>query len=148
LGDDVSAQEEEIMNDNIAMVRQFFGALERGDLPGAIQFVGEEVDWQSPVTRTHPPEIPWSRIRRTKQEVTEFFKELGQKVKPEGFRLLQITGQDDRVVVEGQNRGTVHKTGRTYEHDWVMIFSVRDRKITRLRHYYDTGDLLGSFRGE
>jgi ketosteroid isomerase-like protein len=75
-------------------------------------------------------------------------KELGQKVRPEGFKLLQITAQDERVVVEGQNRGTVHKTGRKYEHDWVMIFSVRNGKITRLRHYYDTGDLVGSFRGE
>ena len=136
------------MSDNVAVVRELLAALERGDLPGAIQVVGEEVDWQSPVTRTHPPEIPWSRIRRNKREVTEFFKELGQKVKPEGFKLLQITAQDDRVVVEGQNRGTVHKTGRMYEHDWVMIFSVRENKITRLRHYYDTGDLVRSFRDE
>jgi len=136
------------MSDNITVVRELFASLERGDLPGAIELVGEEVDWQSPVTRTHPPEIPWSRIRRTKQEVGEFFKELGQKVRPEGFKLFQITAQDDRVVVEGQNRGTVHSTGRKYEHDWVMIFSVSDNKIVRLRHYYDTGDLLGSLRSE
>ncbi len=136
------------MSDNVAVVRQFFASLEQGDLPGAIQSVGEEVDWQSPVTRTHLPEIPWSRIRSTKQEVTEFFKELSQKVKPEGFKLLQITAQGDRVVVEGQNRGIVRKTGQTYEHDWVMIFSIRENKIVRFRHYYDTGDLVGSFRGE
>jgi uncharacterized protein len=148
LGAGVPAEKEGAMSDNVAVVRELFAALERGDLPGAIQFVGEEVDWQSPVTRTHPPEIPWSRVRRNKREVTEYFKELGQKVRPEGFKLLQITVQDDRVVVEGQNKGTVHKTGRTYEHDWVMIFSVRDNKIVRFRHYYDTGDLVGSFRSE
>ena len=136
------------MSDNLAVVRRFFAALERGDLPGAIQLVGEQVDWQSPVTRRHPPEIPWSRIRHTRQEVAEFFKELGQTVAPEGFNLLHITGQDDRVVVEGQNRGTVRKTRRMYEHDWVMIFSVRDNKIVRFRHYYDTGDLVVAFRGE
>ncbi|MEJ2719766.1 MAG: nuclear transport factor 2 family protein [bacterium] len=136
------------MSDNIAVVRQFFAALERGDLHGVIELVGKEVDWQSPVTRTHTAEVPWSRIRRTKQEVGEFFKELGQKVKPEGFRLLQITSQGDRVVVEGQNRGIVHETQQSYEHDWVMIFSVSNNKIVRLRHYYDTGDLLGSPRSE
>ena len=58
---------EGVMSENVAVVRGLFAALERGDLPGAIQFVGEEVDWQSPVTRTHPPEIPWSRIRRNKR---------------------------------------------------------------------------------
>jgi len=99
------------MSDNLTVVNELFVSLERGDLPGAIELVGEDVQWQSPVTRTHPPEIPWSRIRRTRQEVGEFFKELGQKVRPEGFRLFQITAQDDRVVVEGQNRGTVHSTG-------------------------------------
>jgi len=134
------------MSDSIAVVRRFYATLERGDLPGVIEFVEEEVDWQSPVTRAHPPEIPWSSIRRTKQEVAAFFKELGQNVKPEGFELFKITAQDDRVVVEGKNRGTVRKTGRTYEHEWVMIFSIRDNKIIRFRHYYDTADLVGAFR--
>ena len=134
------------MSDSVAVVREFYATLERGNLPGVIDLVGEEVDWQSPVTRTHPPEIPWSSIRRTKQEVAAFFKELGQHVKPEGFELLEITAQDDGVVVEGKNRGTVRKTGRTYEHEWVMIFSVRDDKIVRFRHYYDTADLVGALR--
>ena len=134
------------MSDNVAVVREFYATLERGDLPGVIEFVAEEIDWQSPVTRSHPPEIPWSSIRRTKQEVAAFFKELGQNVKPEGFELFKISAQDDRVVVEGKNKGTVRKTGRTYEHEWVMIFSVRDNKIIRFRHYYDTADLVGAFR--
>jgi ketosteroid isomerase-like protein len=136
------------MNDTIKVVHELYASLERGDLPGAIELVAEEVDWQSPVTRTHSPEIPWSRVRCTKKEVTEFFKEMGQRVKPEGFKLFQITAQDDRVVVEGQNRGTVHSTGQKYEHDWVMIFSVRDGKIVRLRHYYDTADLVGFLRAD
>ena len=134
------------MSDNVAVVREFYATLERGDLPGVIEFVAEEIDWQSPVTRSHPLEIPWSSIRRTKQEVAAFFKELGQNVKPEGFELFKISAQDDRVVVEGKNKGTVRKTGRTYEHEWVMIFSIRDNKIFRFRHYYDTADLVGAFR--
>ena len=136
------------MEQNITVVKEFFAALGRGDLSDAVDMVADEVDWQSPVTRTHPPEIPWSSIRRTKQEVAAFFKELGQSVKPEGFELFKISAQDDRVVVEGKNRGTVRKTGRTYEHEWVMIFSIRDNKIIRFRHYYDTADLVVAFRGD
>ena len=134
------------MSDNVAVVREFFATLEKGDLPGVIQFVEEEIDWQSPVTRSHPPEIYWSAIRRTRQEVAAFFNELGQNVKPENFELFKISAQDDRVVVEGKNKGTVRKTGRTYEHEWVMIFSIRDNKIFRFRHYYDTADLVGAFQ--
>lgn len=48
------AQKEEVMRDNVGVVRGFFVALEQGNFPGAMQFGGEEIDWQSPVTRTHP----------------------------------------------------------------------------------------------
>ena len=134
------------MSDSVAVVRKFYATLERGDLQGVIELVEEKVDWQSPVTRTHLIEIPWSSIRHTRQEVGAFFKELGQNVKPEGFELSNITAQGDRVVVEGKNRGTVRRTGSTYEHDWVMVFTIQDSKIVRFRHYYDTADLVGAFR--
>jgi len=101
------------MIDNVVIVREFFKTLERGDLPGVIEFVEEEVDWQSPVTRSHLPEIPWSSIRRTKQEVASFFKELGQNVKPEGFELFKISAQDDRVVVEEKTRSSDFVTTMT-----------------------------------
>lgn len=97
------------MSENVSVVQEFYAALEKGNLPGAVDLIAEEVDWQSPVTRTHPPEIPWSSIRRTKQEVEAFFRELCQTVKPEGFELSQITAQDDRVVVEGKTRARCTK---------------------------------------
>jgi len=59
---------------------------------------------------------------------------------------LGFTAQDDRVAVEGRNRGTVKSTGRGYEHDWVMVFTLHDNKIIRHRHYYDTADILVAFR--
>jgi hypothetical protein len=61
---------------------------------------------------------------------------------------LEFTAQGDRVVVEGRNRGSVRSTGCTYEHDWVMVFTVRGGKIVRHRHYYDTADILVAFRSK
>jgi hypothetical protein len=136
------------MSDELAVVENFFDTLRRGDLSAVVELVADDVDWQSPVTRTHPPEIPWSSIRRSKDEVAAFFKQLGETVKPDSFKVLHTTGQEDRVVVEGKNRGVVRTTGRTYEHDWVMLFTVRGNKIARFRHYYDTADLVGVLRGD
>jgi ketosteroid isomerase-like protein len=134
------------MTGNVSVVRQFFASLGQGDLAGVVSLVADDVDWQSPVTRTHQPEIPWSRTRHTREEVAAFFRELGQAVKPEGFALLEICAQGDRVVVEGSNRGTVRRTGLGYEHEWVMVFTIRDDRIKRFRHYYDSADLLGVLR--
>ena len=136
------------MSSKASMVQEFFATLERGNLTGVLDFLEEEVDWQSPVTRSHPPELPWCAVRHTKLEVAAFFRELGERVQPQGFELIKIYAHDDWVAVEGKNRGTVRRMGRTYEHEWAMFFWIRDDKIVRFRHYYDTGDLLEAFRGD
>ena len=131
--------------ENVEFVKQGFAALEKGDIPALLDMLAEDVDWQSPVTRTEHVEITWAQQRRGREQVAQFFKELGEAVQPENFEFLEITAQDDRVVVEGRNQGSVRSTGRTYEHEWVMVFTIRDGKITRCRHYYDTADVAVAF---
>jgi steroid delta-isomerase-like uncharacterized protein len=131
--------------ENVRVVQQWFMAFGQGDLPAIVNTVAEDVDWQSPVRRTEPGELSWAKPRHSRDEVALYFKELREKVQPEKLEAFQFTAQDDRVVVEGMNRGTVNATGRPYEHDWVMVFTLRDGKITRFRHYYDTADLLAAF---
>ena len=67
------------------------------------------------------------------------------QVQPDKLEPLEFTAQDDRVIVEGKNRGTVRSTGKAYEHDWVMVFTVRQGKIARMGHYYDSIDLRVAF---
>jgi ketosteroid isomerase-like protein len=119
-----------------------FAAFDEGDIQVGLNIYSENVDFQSPVTRTNPPEITWAKPRHSRGEVAEYFKELFEKVQPERLETIWFTAQDDRVVVEGKNRGTVKSTGRSYEHDWVMIFTVQDGEIVRFRHYYDTADIV------
>ena len=73
--------------------------------------------------------------------MANWFQVLAENVAPEPFTGLEFTAAGDRVVVEGSNAGTARATGRRYEHDWVMVFTVRDRRIRRFRHYYDPAEL-------
>ncbi len=133
--------------ENVQIVRQqFFEALGKGDLSSVLNAMAEDVDWQSPVTRIERGEVSWAKPRHSRNEVAAFFKELFEKVQPERLEPLVFTAQGDWVVVEGKNRGIAKSTGRTYEHDWVMLFTMHDGKITRFRHYYDTVDVLAAFR--
>jgi len=52
-----------------------------------------------------------------------------------------FTAAGDRVVVQGRIHNTARATGRRYQHQWVMVFTIRDRKIARFRHYYDPADI-------
>ncbi|OGO02716.1 MAG: hypothetical protein A2Y72_06400 [Chloroflexi bacterium RBG_13_53_26] len=131
---------------NLQVVQQLFAAFGRADLPAALSTLGENVDFQSPVTRNAPAQISWAKPRHSREEVAAFFKELAEKMQIERMEALEYTAQSGRVVVEGRNRGIVRATGRTYEHDWVMVFTLQDGKIIRHRHYYDTADILAAFR--
>jgi ketosteroid isomerase-like protein len=70
------------------------------------------------------------------------------EVAPEQVAPLIFTVQGDRVVVKGKNRGTVRSTGRSHDHEWVMLFRIRACKSARLRHYYSTADVLVAFGGD
>jgi ketosteroid isomerase-like protein len=134
--------------ENVKVVQQMFVAFNRRDLPGALNTLADDVYWQSPVTRGESKEISWSKPRHNRQEVALFFKDLFEKVQPERMETLGFTAQGDRVIVEGKNRGTARSTGRTYEHDWVMVFTLKEGKIKRLLHYYDTADIIAAFRNK
>ena len=131
---------------NVQLIKDHFAAFGRGDVKSAISMIAENVDWQSPVTRTQPEEITWAAPRHNRQDVVQFFQELASKVQPEGFEILGFIAQGDQVVVEGRNRGRIKATGFSYEHDWVMVFTVLKGKIVRHRHYYDTADVVAAFR--
>ncbi len=134
--------------ENVLVVKQFFEATAKGDLPSVQDMMAENVDWQSPVTRVEREEVSWAKPRRGRKEIGAFFKDLFKKVQPDKLEPLEFTAQGNRVVVEGRNRGVARTTVRCYEHDWVMIFTIHDGKVVRFRHYYDTADVLAAFRNK
>ena len=131
--------------ENVQVVQKLFAAFGQANIPSALDILAEDVDWQSPVRRSPPSEISWAKPRHGRAEVAKFFRELSEKMQIELMETFDFTAQGDRVVVEGRNRGSVRSTGRTYEHDWVMVFTVRGGKIVTHRHYYDTADILVAF---
>ncbi|HTX61489.1 MAG TPA: nuclear transport factor 2 family protein [Methanobacterium sp.] len=131
--------------ENVGVVKHMFELVEQGNLPAALNMLAEDVYWQSPVTRTGSKYLTWYKPRNSRKEVGDFFIELSNKMEIERFQVSDVIAQGNKVVVEGKNKGTVKSTGRSYEHDWIMIFELQDGKIIRNQHYYDTMDLVQHF---
>ena len=136
------------VEENMQLVKQNFEAFSKGNIQGALNDFAENVDFQSPVTRHAHPQMSWAKPRHSRGEVAAFFKELSEKTQVRSMEQIEFTAQGDRVIVEGKNTGIVKSTGRSYEHDWVMVFTIRGGKIVEHRHYYDTADVLAAFRSE
>jgi len=130
---------------NIKLIEKLFQVLGKGDIPQALELFNDDVEFQSPVTRVLHKHISWAEKRTCMKEVASFFKELNEKVIAEKMEVLSTTAQNNNVIVEGKNAGIVRSTGRRYEHDWIMTFTISDGKITRNMHYYDTVDISQAF---
>lgn len=138
-GDSISEQE------NIGVVVRLLDAVGQGDMQSIKDILAEDVEWQSPVTRTKHRGITWDRQRHGHGEVMDFFEELNQKSRLEPFEEMKFIAQNDRVVLEGMNRGSARNTGKPYEHNWIMVFEIKGGKIVKHRHYYDTADIEPAF---
>lgn len=130
---------------NAQIVGKAFELIGKGDLPSALELFSDEVTWKSPMTQSKHEHITWSKPRHGREEVAAFFKELTDKIQLGKVQVKDIISQDDKVVVDGRNGGTVKATSKTYDHEWVMIFTLKNGKITSCRHFYDTADVIQAF---
>ena len=119
---------------NVAVVRQVYEALGRGDVPAVLELLSEDVEWvyQGPST------IPFAGTRHGRDGVGEFFSLLGETLEFEQFEPREFVAQDDRVVVVGFERNLIKSTGRTFEQEWVHDFTLKEGKVSKVRSFEDT----------
>ena len=123
--------------ENKRTVQSIFEAFGRGDIPGVLEHVSEDVTWNAP----GPSVVPFYGRRRGHAGATEFFVQLGSNVEFEKFEPWEFIAEGDSVVVTGTERGRVRATGKTYEQDWVLLFKVGGGKVTSF-HCYDETDAV------
>ena len=124
---------------NIEFVKDLFAAFRRGDFSRVVNAHAEDIVMEAPVSRTST--LPWAGIRHGRRELVDYFETLAANVNPDAFRDVVFTASGDRVVVEGSNSGTVLATGERYDHDWVMVFTIQNGEVQRVRHFYDPEDI-------
>jgi ketosteroid isomerase-like protein len=126
---------------NVETVQQNYAAVGRGDIPTLLSLLSDEVEWSMP----GPSVIPWTGTRRGRQQVGEFFALLRKTLKSQRFEPREFIAQGDTVVVLGYERSLVKPTDRTFEQEWVHVYTLRDGKITKCRIFEDTAAQATAF---
>jgi ketosteroid isomerase-like protein len=127
--------------DNLRVVRGLFESFGRGDVPGILRLLDEDVDWHI----KGPAVVPYFGPRRGHEGALDFFGKLGTAVEFERFAPEDFLAGGDKVVVTGGERGRVRATGKSFDNDWAMVFTLRDGKITRFRSHEDTAAVAEAF---
>jgi ketosteroid isomerase-like protein len=127
--------------ENKRVVRSIFEAFGRGDVPGVLAYVSEDVSWKAP----GPETVPYFGDRSRHAGAAEFFTQLGTNVDFEHFEPGAFVAEGDRVVVLGRERGRVKRTGKTFDNEWALVFQLDGGKVTSFQCYENTAAIAEAF---
>ncbi|MDT5156519.1 MAG: uncharacterized protein QOH51_876 [Acidobacteriota bacterium] len=127
--------------ENKRVIEILFEAFGRGDIPGILTLVSEDVVWNAP----GPSVVPYLGQRRGHEGVKEFFVQLGTNVEFESFEPGEYIAEGSQVVVPGRERGRVKTTGKTFDNEWALVFRLSGGKVTHFHLYENTGAVAEAF---
>jgi uncharacterized protein len=126
--------------ENVQVVKEGYAAFSRGDIPGLLAQLSQDIEWHSPGTG-----LPLSGTYRGHAGVTNFFQKLAQETEILDFETREFIGEGDRVIVVGRERAKIRATNRTVDLEWIMSFTLRDGKVAVFREYTDTKALADAY---
>src|SRR5262245_8792134 len=116
---------------NTQLVKDAYAAFLRGDIKTILGMVDDNVDWHGVIGTEGV--LPQAGRRQGRAAVAEFFTQVVEATTFETFEPRQFIAQGDQVAVVGHYQGKANTTGERYTSDWVMIFEIRNGKVTRFR---------------
>ena len=127
--------------DNKRVIQAVFEKFGQGDVPGLLEMITDDAEWAAP----GPEAVPYFGERRGREGALEFFRQLGGNVEFERFEPGLFIAEGDRVVALGVERGRVRGTGKTFDNDWALVFTVRGGMVAGLRIYENTAAIAEAF---
>lgn len=129
------------IQENKQLVMQGYQLFQAGNIDALLQLFSDDIEWVG----NEVEHVPFSRDYHGRQEVAQFFAELGQAQEAERFEPQEMIAEGDKVMVTGQAKWIVRATGKSYEYPWAHAFTIRDGKVARLQQYYDTAATRAAF---
>jgi len=132
---------------NTQSVTAMYDAFGRGDVPGILSHLSEDVTWDvtdEPWT-PHAAQVPWMIPRRGHEQVTEFFA-IVSAWHYERFEVLDMLVSDTQVAAEIRLTAELPNGGRIDE-EVIHLWSFGpDGKVTKLRRVLDTAANISAAR--
>lgn len=116
-------------NGNTELLKGAYDAFGRGDIPGVLGVMHEQIEWNVPEA------VPQGKRVRGRDEVAGFFQNLVSIWSDFAVDIDEFVASGDRVCVIGRAKGKVGdaKTGYGFVHAWTM----RDGVAVKFDEYVD-----------
>ena len=126
----------------VEIIQHAFADFASGKINKIIDNCTNDVLWILPKN----PGVPITGTFEGKDELLNFFELLAENVDYSNFEPKEYFSDKEVVIALGHQSGKVKKTGKTFDHDWCMVFRLRAAKIYHYYGFVDTRDQAESFR--
>jgi uncharacterized protein len=126
---------------NIEIVQKAYADFANGNISGVVDACTDDVVWAS----YDNPAIPYATSYQGKKGVTEFFGSVAASIDYKDFQPREFFAVADKVFVKGYHKATVKSTGKSFGHDFLMEFQLRNGKVSSFFAYVDTRDQATAF---
>ena len=126
---------------NLQIVQDAYTAVGQGQIPRLIDMMADDIEIRLP----GPTQIPFTGTYRGREGAAQFFLTLSESAEVEQFEPTEFIADDDHVVVLGHEKLTAKPTGRTWNSDWAMVWTVNDGEITALHEFHQTAAIAEAF---
>lgn len=127
---------------NVAIIQQAFADFGSGNIQGILDVCTDDITW----TGADNPGVPIAGTFKGKDGVMKFFSTLADNLDYSSFEPKEFFSDGEVVIVLGHHTGKVKKTGKSFDHDWCMVFRLRDGKMYHYYVFADTRDQAESFK--
>lgn len=126
------------------LVQAIFGAFLRGDVPAILDKLSDNVEW----TVARPMDgVPVFGTFKGKDGVKKFLETLAGGSEIKVFDPNEYIAQYDKVVALVHIEAVIKSSGKAYAQDAVMVWTVKDGKVTKFHAYDDTEAVSSAWRG-
>jgi uncharacterized protein len=127
---------------NIAVAQLAINDFLKGDIQGMLSLCADDITWST----NENPDVPFAHAYKGKTGVNQFLNDLKSNVEFKDFSPEKYYGDDDIVFVKTHEAAKVKSTGKTYDHQMLMSFKIRDGKIKEFFAYVDSADQARAFK--
>jgi ketosteroid isomerase-like protein len=128
---------------NVEIIQQAYADFLAGNIAAVADQCTDDVKWGN----YDNPLVPYAGMFHGKQGVKDFFARLANAVDYSEFSPKEFSSDEtkDVVFVRGHHTGKVKSTGKTFSHDWLMEFYLREGKVRSFFAFVDSFDQSQAF---
>ena len=124
------------------LIQAIYGAFLRGDVPAVLDKLSDDIEW---VAGTPNDAVPIFGTYKGKAAVQDFFTQLNEAEDIKLFDPHEYIAQYDKVIALVRTEAVVKATGKAFNQETVMVWTIKDGKVTHFRVYDDTAAAVAAY---